>query len=116
MAEITEHPGDIEVSTLSERPGGSLQVSTGTGIVPLAMPIIGRPNGAREVVISRFGIEERADLNLAQDVFRITPSYEDLHALSATLRLKRFANGQEYWQERVVLLAEQGVTILEEGF
>jgi hypothetical protein len=117
MAEVSQPPGDLEVSTLSEHPGGSLLVSTTTGIVPIAMPIIGRPNDAREIVINRFGIEDRATLDLARDIFRITPSYEDLDALSATLRVKRFdSSGREYWQERVVSLAEQGVTILEEGF
>jgi hypothetical protein len=109
------YSGDIELEGLSSHPGGVLYVSTLLdGVIPINLPIIGPLGNATEVKISLFGKELPVKVDGSRRVFIATPSREDLTAMSAILRVKRLtADLREFWQERVIFLAENGVTILE---
>jgi hypothetical protein len=109
-----DRPGDIELQALSSAPGAVLNVSTFDGIRPVTLPIFGRLDGALDVRVDLFGIEHDSERNVAQNFFKVTPSRENHAAMSAMLRVKRLdARGAEVWDERVVLLAEHGATIIE---
>lgn len=114
VARGLDRPGDIELEAVSAHPGAVLLVSTFEGIVPVTLPIVGRLDGALEVRIKVFGAERAAEVNGVTNQFAVTPSREDATALSATIRVKRVDRaGRVYWRERVIALAEHGVTVVD---
>lgn len=117
IATLDLAPGDIEIENLSTHPGGVLHVSTDKGILPIDLPITGQLlSDVREVRIKRIAKEESVAIETVNGVrrFRAIPSHEDLDSLKATLSVRRVdANGQEYWQERILFLSAHGATVLE---
>lgn len=115
IASGIDRPGDLELEGLSKHPGGVLHVSTFSGIIPLTLPIIGPVGEAQNIRVSLFGVEQPVQIDPERGVFIATPSRDNLEAMQANIRFRqRDVNGRDTWKERIVLIAENGATLLKE--
>jgi len=117
VARGLDRPGDIEVEQgSSTHRGEALFISTYTGLDMRPLPVVGRlATPVKDMKIKRFLKEEDVQVLADGRSFIAVPTFEDLALRQLRLRMQVTDPGTmgDKWVERTIVLADRGVTILE---